>query len=125
YEIKLQPDLAAFVFEGEETIELELKKPTSAITLHAKELEITAAEFLHYSAAPLSRFARQLPLAGEKNNQHAVWAPQVRYNPKAETATFVFPKQLPKGKGKLKLTFRGVLNDQLRGFYRSKYVHQG
>src|SRR3989338_8916419 len=38
-----------------------------------------------------------------------------------ETATFLFPKSITIGKTKLTLVFRGILNDKMRGFYRSKY----
>ncbi len=47
------------------------------------------------------------------------------YNEKAETATFTFSKKLPKGRGVLSLKFKGLLTDKLKGFYLSKYKHQG
>uniref|UniRef100_N1R106 Aminopeptidase n=1 Tax=Aegilops tauschii TaxID=37682 RepID=N1R106_AEGTA len=36
-----------------------------------------------------------------------------------------FAKQLPLGEGVLKMDFTGILNDQMRGFYRSKYQYKG
>ncbi|EMS55003.1 Puromycin-sensitive aminopeptidase [Triticum urartu] len=36
-----------------------------------------------------------------------------------------FAKQLPLGEGVLKMDFNGILNDQMRGFYRSKYLYKG
>src|SRR3989344_4718235 len=47
---------------------------------------------------------------------------KVSYDEKAETATFTFPKSFPQGKKKLTLVFKGILNDKMRGFYRSKYT---
>jgi len=96
YKIMLRPDLEKFTFEGEETIFLNLKKATKKITLHSTELVIES-------------------LDGAK----------VKYNQAAETATLIFYKNLPKGKGQLKLKFKGILNDKMRGFYRSKFEHQG
>ncbi len=101
----LKPDLNEFTFTGEETISLSLDKPTKQITLHAAELKIESAEFVH------------------KNLE--IWAGKISYDKKAETATFTFPKNIQKGKGQLKLIFKGILNDKMRGFYRSKYELNG
>ncbi|MCL5784558.1 MAG: M1 family metallopeptidase, partial [Patescibacteria group bacterium] len=101
YKIMLRPDLEQFTFYGEETIELLLDKPAKQITLHSAELEIDSAEFIH--------------------QDKQVWAGRISYDVKAETATFTFPKTLLKGRGQLKLMFRGILNDKMRGFYRSRY----
>ncbi|HTE48785.1 MAG TPA: M1 family metallopeptidase [Candidatus Paceibacterota bacterium] len=98
YEIQLKPDLENFTFEGVETITLNVSKPTKILTLHSKELEIETARI------------------GEMFGK-------VSYNEKNETATFLFRKPFG-GKGfKLKLTlvFKGILNDKMRGFYRSCY----
>ncbi|MBI4078705.1 MAG: M1 family metallopeptidase [Candidatus Levybacteria bacterium] len=105
YEIMLKPDLEGFTFEGEETIELSINKSTKEITLHAVELDIESAEFIH----------------GSKET----WAGEIAYNTKNETATFAFPKRIQKGKGKLRLTFRGILNDKMVGFYKSRYGLSG
>ena len=106
YQITLKPDLEAFVFEGEEIILVELKRSAKGITLHAADLNIKSAEFIH------------------KKNQ--TWAGRVFYNQKAETAEIIFDKKLPKGPGELKLIFRGILNDKMIGFYRSAYKnHNG
>lgn len=105
YDVHLKPDLEAFVFEGEETIHLTLSKPLRALTLHSKDLEIESAEIL---AASGTMFARK-----------------IRYDEKAETATFVFKNDIPEGEAMLKLVFRGILNDRMHGFYRSSYEFEG
>ncbi len=105
YDIQLQPDLKNFTFEGLETITLSLLKSTRTLTLHSKELEIETAS---------------ISIAREK-----IFAKNISYDTKAETATFSFNKPIPAGKIKLSLVFKGILNDKMRGFYRSKYVHEG
>lgn len=105
YEIMLKPDLEKFIFTGEETIDLVLNKPAKEITLHSAELEILSADFIH-----------------QNKTTHTG---KVKYNEKSETAILIFPQILQKGKGKLKLKFKGILNDKMRGFYRSKYIHEG
>ena len=39
-----------------------------------------------------------------------------------KTATLGFDEVLPVGKGVLEIKFRGILNDQMAGFYRSQYT---
>jgi puromycin-sensitive aminopeptidase len=105
YKLILKPDLNKHVFEGEETIYLKLDKSVNEIVLHSKELKIFNVKFL------ISNF--QFPFKS------------VKYNKTNETVILCFAKKLPKGKGELRLKFKGVLNDKMRGFYRSQYTHQG
>ncbi|MFI5205342.1 MAG: M1 family metallopeptidase, partial [Candidatus Paceibacterales bacterium] len=105
YQLTIKPDLEGFTFFGEEKIYLALAKSSRQITLHAKELKIWDVEF------QISNYKFQT-----KN---------IVYNQKAETATFIFNKKIPEGKGILSLKFEGVLNDKMRGFYRSRYTHNG
>jgi puromycin-sensitive aminopeptidase len=96
YDIELKPDLENFTFSGIETITINLLKSTKTITLHSKEIEIMTANVG-------DDFAK------------------ISYNTKAETATFTFKKPLQKGNTKLYIIFKGILNDKMRGFYRSQY----
>jgi len=104
YSIKLKPDLEKFTFEGEEMITVWVTKPTKTVTLHSKELDIELAEMI----------------LGDKK----IFAEKISYDEKAETATFHFATPLRHGV-KLRLVFRGILNDKLRGFYRSQYEVAG
>ncbi|OGI60173.1 hypothetical protein A2641_03790 [Candidatus Nomurabacteria bacterium RIFCSPHIGHO2_01_FULL_37_25] len=96
YNIELKPDLDNFTFEGVETITFSVFKKTKTLTLHSKELEIATVRIGELFA-------------------------EVSYNKKNETATFIFSKFIPIGKTKLTIVFRGILNDKMRGFYKSKY----
>lgn len=104
YDIQLHPDLENFTFEGTETITVSIQKPTTKVILHSKEIEITTAEF---KSGKDKNFAK------------------ISYQDKAETVTLAFAKSLPKGKNKITLTFKGILNDKMRGFYRSSYIYDG
>lgn len=104
YDIELRPDLQNFTFEGLETVSINLLQPTKSITLHCKEIEVETAE---------------IKIAKEKTFA------KISYNEKAETVTLTFPQVLPKGKSKLTLVFKGILNDKMRGFYKSSYEFQG
>lgn len=104
YDLKLHPDLENFTFEGEETITINVLKPTKKITLHSKEIEVTTTSIYI--------------------NKEKVFA-EISYNENSETVTFTFPKALPKGKTRLIIIFKGILNDKMRGFYRSSYIYDG
>ncbi len=105
YKLQIQPDMEAFTFIGNESIELKLEKKVKAITLHSKELEIIEAWW--------------------GTGKAKIDAVKISYDTKSETATFLFPKNLSKGKGKLHLEFRGIIQESLRGFYRSHYMLDG
>ncbi|MEE9173451.1 MAG: M1 family metallopeptidase, partial [Thermoplasmata archaeon] len=103
YTLSLTPDLEAFAFQGEADIEVDVKEPTSAISMNAIEIEITAA---HVTLADGS-----------------VREPQdVSLDEDLERVTLTFGETLPPGRTTVSLRFSGILNDQLRGFYRSRYT---
>jgi puromycin-sensitive aminopeptidase len=104
YTIFLAPDLENFIFQGEETIDIKITKPTTKITLHSAEIEVTSVYF---------------------ENKESIEASKISYDKDAETVTFHFGKSIHPGVGKLKIVFAGILNNKMRGFYRSRYTHKG
>jgi puromycin-sensitive aminopeptidase len=102
YRITLSPNLTAFTFAGEETIDIEVSQPTSQIVLNAAELEIQEAHVL--------RDGQRIP------------AQAIAIDAEEETATLTFASPLPTGTMQLSMRFSGILNDKLRGFYRSEYT---
>jgi len=102
YNIELKPDLENFTFDGVETIFLSISKKTKAITLHSKEIGVTTAHLL-------------------VNKKDKEFAEKISYDEKNQAVTFTFPKFIHKGRAKLVIVFKGILNDKMRGFYRSKY----
>lgn len=105
YTITLKPDLEAHVFEGEETITIRVLKPTKTITLHSKDLEIIFSQF--------TKGKVHIPIT------------KTTYDEKAETVTFHLATSLAKGAHSLRLVFRGILADSMRGFYKSQYTIDG
>ncbi|HVZ12668.1 MAG TPA: M1 family metallopeptidase [Patescibacteria group bacterium] len=104
YKIHIAPDLDGFVFSGEEQITIDVKKKTKEIVLHSAEIEITSATLI----------------VGKKT-----FKPKISYQEADETATFKFSEEIPADKSTLDLKFTGILNDKMRGFYRSKYNIDG
>jgi len=101
YDLRLEPDLLTLTFTGEETVTLEVEEPTAEIVLNA--VELTIAEATIENARGDSR--RGTPVADEA----------------AERCRITFPSPIAPGTWRLRLAFRGALNDKLRGFYRSSY----
>lgn len=104
YILMLRPDLEAFTFYGEETIVLNVTKATKEIVMHAAELVVLSAKLLDGKA-----------------EQEA----SISYDVENERVTFAFSKEVASGQKKLYLTFNGILNDRMRGFYRSRYELEG
>ncbi len=105
YTLEMKPDLEAFTFAGKEVIDIEFSKPTKEITLHSKDIHIETVEIIQ--------------------NKKSQFASKITYDVKSETATFIFTNPIVKGNAKLSIIFDGVINETLRGFYRSKYVIDG
>ncbi len=101
YDLRLEPDLTAARFAGQETITITVFQPTSDIVLNAIELDITSAQIAEDSGA-----SRQATIVLDASLQRC-------------HLTFATP--LSPGTWKLTIAFRGTLNDKLRGFYRSTY----
>ncbi|MFA6256934.1 MAG: M1 family metallopeptidase [Candidatus Paceibacterota bacterium] len=104
YKLELKPDLENFTFSGRESISVNVLQKTKTITLHSKEIDIETAD---------------LTIKNEK-----IFG-KISYDKKSDTATFTFPQLIPPGKYELTLVFQGILNDKMRGFYRSKYNVRG
>lgn len=57
------------------------------------------------------------------NNGAKVNSSKVQLDEESEVATIVFAETLNTGTAKLTIDYTGILNENLKGFYRSKYVH--
>ena len=102
YKLTLQPNLEDFTFKGQETVEIEIVEPTDAIVLNCVEIAIETCRLTLDDGSEMATVDTSL-------------------NEEDETATFRFHATLPVGPASLHLQFTGLLNDKLRGFYRSRY----
>lgn len=104
YDLRLEPDLATFTFAGTEAITVTVTEPTSEVLLNAAELEIVDATIERDGGVA----------------HHAA----VELEEATERCRLKFATALSQGTWRLHLSFKGVLNDKLRGFYRSSYRDQ-
>ena len=100
YEISLAPDLNNDKFSGEVRVYLDVLQDTDSIVIDSVDLDVSSASI-------------------EQNNR--VFHLTAKYDKDNETVTFLSAQQINSGNGMLKITFSGILNDRLRGFYISKY----
>ncbi len=99
YQITLAPDLKGATFEGEETIEVRVLKPTSNIVLNAAEIKFGDVTVTSGSATQTAK---------------------VTADAKSEMATLALGNAVPAGPATIHIKFAGTLNNDLRGFYLSK-----
>ncbi len=99
YELKLTPDLKAATFSGEEQIDVEMKEPSTRITLNSTEIEFQGATIK----------------AGGKEQKATISSDKEK-----EQTTFTVAEPIPAGKATLSIHYTGMLNNELRGFYLSK-----
>jgi puromycin-sensitive aminopeptidase len=102
YRLSITPALGAATFEGTVEIDLEVVSPTSVLVANAAELAIDGATVT----------------AADGTVQRA----EVALDEEDERVTFTVGEVLGEGRAVLRCSFRGILNDQLRGFYRSTFV---
>jgi aminopeptidase N len=98
YTLWFAPDLAKATFRGRETIRVQIEKPTSTITLHAAEITFGDVSI---TAAGQTQRAR------------------VAEDAKSEMVRLTVDRALPAGQASIAITYTGLLNDKLRGFYLS------
>jgi puromycin-sensitive aminopeptidase len=104
YELVLEPDIANASFRGSATIEVELIEATDELVCNAIELEIDSVIIITGEGAAAV--------------EHA---PDIRLDEETERLHLTLSGDLPCGPARIVAGFRGVLNDRLRGFYRSTY----
>ena len=103
YDLVLEPDLDAGTFAGSEDVALEVREPLDELVLNAAELEIDAG----WLTAPDGRRVEVTDVHLDEEDERAHLSLDAVPEPGAWT---------------LHLEFRGTLNDQMRGFYRSLYT---
>jgi aminopeptidase N len=99
YELTVEPNLADATFAGTLTITARVTRPTTTIVLNAAEIS----------------FGKVTVTVAGRSQDATVTADADR-----EQVTFTVANALPAGAVTIHITYRGILNDQLRGLYLSK-----
>ncbi len=99
YQLRLAPDFSDNTFAGEETIQVQVLKPTTEIVLHAKDINFQSVRI---ASAGISQEAT------------------ITLVPESQMARFTTAASINPGPATIHIRFTGTLNDELRGFYIGK-----
>ena len=102
YELTLTPDLDDARFAGHVVVDVAVPEPVSEIVLNSAELTLHDVTL--------------------SNSEGQRLAATVDTDEEAERSTLSLDGTAAAGAWKLEISFRGILNDDLRGFYRSVYT---
>ncbi|CAI0401332.1 unnamed protein product [Linum tenue] len=108
YDILLKPNLSDCKFGGSVAVDLDIVSDTKFVVLNAAELSIASGSVSFTSTA-----------------EQVFKAIKVELMEADEILVLEFPDLLPHGVGVLAMEFEGVLNDKMKGFYRSTYEING
>ncbi|KAJ3295271.1 Aminopeptidase 2 mitochondrial [Borealophlyctis nickersoniae] len=109
YNVNITPDLETFNFSGTVEVSLNVNETTKQIVCNANELEIKSAKVT----------------TSHVKTETSQDATNIAYDKKAETVTFDFATEIPKGAtAVLRIEYTGIHNDKMAGFYRSGYTDQ-
>jgi aminopeptidase N len=98
YDLSFTVDLQRARFEGTETIKVDVAQPTRTIVLNAAEIAFRDVTIGTGAAAQKASVSLSEPL---------------------QTATLTVAKPIARGATEIHITYAGILNDKLRGFYLS------
>ena len=102
YKLRLEPNLETFKFDGRTEISITSNEPTENIVLHSYELAIWKCKVNHHGRLVDCSF---------------------QLDPNKQELTINLPEALTSIN--VQIEYIGLINDQLVGFYRSKYEEDG
>lgn len=97
---------APWTYQGRVSIEVEVRKPTKTIVLNSHQLKLHSAE-VHIESGKTAS---------------AIKAANISYDEKNQRVSLDFDQEIPQSpKAVATILFEGTVNDNMAGFYRSKY----
>ena len=103
YQLQFEPDMKKFIFSAKECITATVNKRTTRIRLNAKELRIKSAS-----------------VSSGRSMQNA----RIEYDEKSQQIVLSFSNPVS-SKVEINLSFEGIHNQKMSGFYRSEYPYKG
>ncbi|KAG5924715.1 hypothetical protein E4U42_004567 [Claviceps africana] len=95
-----------WTYQGTVTVDSEIVKPTNHIILNTLELKLLHAKVV----------------VDQTKSSQAIESTRFSYDERAQRATITFDQELPvTAKASLVIRFEGIINNEMAGFYRSKY----
>lgn len=110
YNVRLKPDLVGLTFQGWLNVDVEVLSPEGADLIVCNAAELTVQRV---KAESISQPAWPAQTCGPEG---------VVLDDQAETMSVRLARALPVGRARIHCAYQGVLNDRMRGFYRSAYT---
>jgi puromycin-sensitive aminopeptidase len=101
YDLHLEPDLDTFTFEGSVSISVGITETVNEIVLNAAELDMKSVVLRDEDS--------EIPIT------------DIVYNDEFERATLTLAEPVKPGTRSLDIVYSGLINDRLKGLYRSIY----
>jgi puromycin-sensitive aminopeptidase len=101
YDIVLDLDMEAFTFTGTVGVDIEVTEPVTEIVLNSADIDIVEASLV----------------SGDTKNLIS----SVSYDERYERATLALDDSVGPGRYRVEIEYTGLINDQLRGLYRSSF----
>ncbi|KAH0378900.1 hypothetical protein KCU92_g8484, partial [Aureobasidium melanogenum] len=96
----------SWTYQGKVDIDVEVKQETKEITLNTHQLKVQSAQIS----------------TEQGKTEGAIKASNITYDEKNQRATFHFDQPIPQShKAVVLVKFSGIMNNDMAGFYRSKY----
>lgn len=113
YALRLAPELDAATYTGEVTIKVKVSEPTDEIVLNA----VTVTD----AGTPNAERNMTVTEATIRRGNGTAFYPTIVEEPGAERIRLKVNGTIGTGDWTIKMRFNGILNDKLKGFYRSTY----
>lgn len=98
YEIEIKPDVDAVTLAGRETVEIDVRQPTTRVVMNANALEITSARLVQ---------GGELKITFDRTN---------------ELVSFEAAQPLRRGRHRIELAFTGKINENANGMFIMRYT---
>uniref|UniRef100_A0A0A0L0S9 Aminopeptidase n=1 Tax=Cucumis sativus TaxID=3659 RepID=A0A0A0L0S9_CUCSA len=109
YDIYLKPDLCLCKFSGSVAIDIDILSDTRFLVLNVADL------LVHHASVSFTN----------RNSSKVIQPSSIQECKVSQILVLEFVETLPFGLGTLRMDFEGILNDNMKGFYRSTYEHNG
>jgi puromycin-sensitive aminopeptidase len=101
YNLHLEPDLESFTFKGQASITVDIVEIVGVIVLNCAEIDIESARLV--------------------SGDTSISVEDISYDEEFEFATLTLATPATPGTYQLDIEYTGIVNDQLRGLYRSSF----
>ncbi|MFV1961486.1 MAG: M1 family metallopeptidase [Acidimicrobiia bacterium] len=101
YDIRLEPDLETLRFDGSVGIDIDVTTSTDTLVLNTADIDIKSARLLSPSGS--------------------IAVSEMSYDEEYERVKLALESAVTPGSHRLEIAYSGIINDQLRGLYKSVY----